>query len=720
MAGLGSLFIDLVARTGKFETDIGRAAREAERRSRQIQREFNQLGRRIGASLAAYFSVQTFQSIVRISDEYTQLAGRLSLVTENTQELASVQQSLFGIAQRTRTELSSVSDLYIKLAQTGEDLGASQEELLKFTEGVGNALIISGASAQQASGSLLQLSQALAGGTVRAQEFNSMLEGAPEIVRTVAANLEGMGGSVSELRRAVNEGRVSSQDFFKAFLQGADDLSSRAQSLPVTVGQAFTRLQNNINQAIAGADMSPIVDSINALSDLVTDPTFQQGFSSFISGIVRLASVAASTGAGFGVLGNEIAQFAARITGNMSELDKIEDRIEEVNRAIEGSWFTRPFRFFGQTRDELEETKRALEEQREAILEAWGIPSQKVLDEYNSKVKEVTVSVREFNSKAVDDALAAALKRQAEERAKALDSIQDLLDGLQQEIDTYGQGEAAVIAYRIAHGDLAETFAKAGAGAEGYAEKIVAATEKLVELRAETERQEAAQREWEAMMARGAAITEAVRTPLEIYQDTLAELNDLLDAGAVSQETYSRALKKAQEDLDEATNKWNVFKEQAARNTQDIIADTLINGFDRGVKGILKAFADMLLQMSAQAVAADIGAKIFGKAGGGEGEGLLGNVGGLIGSFFGGGRAIGGPVMEGMTYRINEREPEFFRPRVGGEIIPLSKMNVGRESVINNVSVTVQTPTGAIPMETQMQLSNRVLGAMELARMRNR
>src|ERR1044072_4933964 len=184
MAGLGSLFIDLLARTGKFETDIGRAARIAERESKKIQKEFgdklqrsfDDLGRKAQAAVAAYLGVQTLRSIVRISDEYTQLRGRLALVTSGTEELGQVQQSLFGIAQRTRTEMAGVSDLYIKLAQTGKELGASQQELLKFTEGIGNGVTVSGSNAKQASGALLQLSQALAGGTVRAEEFNSIVE----------------------------------------------------------------------------------------------------------------------------------------------------------------------------------------------------------------------------------------------------------------------------------------------------------------------------------------------------------------------------------------------------------------------------------------------------------------------------------------------------------------------------------------------------------------
>jgi hypothetical protein len=111
------------------------------------------------AYLSFYGAITGVRRIVEVIDEYSRLENRLSLVTQSSAELGRVQEELFQIAQRTRTEYAGVADLYAKLALTGNDLGVSQQNLLKFTEAVGNALAISGTSAQTARGALTQLSR---------------------------------------------------------------------------------------------------------------------------------------------------------------------------------------------------------------------------------------------------------------------------------------------------------------------------------------------------------------------------------------------------------------------------------------------------------------------------------------------------------------------------------------------------------------------------------
>src|SRR5690606_17644952 len=224
-----------------------------------------------------------------------------------------------------------------------------------------------------------------------------------------------------------------------------------------------------------------------------------------------------------------------------------------------------------------------------------------------------------------------------------------------------------------------------------------------------------AQREWEATLERGKALTESLRTPLEVYQDTLADVNELLDQGAISYETYSRAVEKAQKDLEAATKEWNTFKEQAARNTQDIIADTLVNGFEDGAKGILKAFGNMIVQLTAQAVAADLAGKLFGSAGGGTGDGWINAALSLFGGVAG--RAAGGPVSAGNMYRVNEVEGEYFIPNSSGTVVPLSKMKGGGQIVTNNF--TIQAPQGTVSRQTEMQIAAAVARGIARANGRN-
>jgi tape measure domain-containing protein len=158
------------------------------------------------------------------------------------------------IANRTRAPLAATAQLYQRISIAANDLGASQQQVLRFTENVGLALAQQGGSAEQASGALLQLSQAMSGGTVRAEEFNSILEGAFPIAQAAANAIEGAAGSVGQLRNMVIAGEVSSREFFDAILSSSDALEVAFGKTVPTVSQAMTVLSTNFTLFIGQAD----------------------------------------------------------------------------------------------------------------------------------------------------------------------------------------------------------------------------------------------------------------------------------------------------------------------------------------------------------------------------------------------------------------------------------------------------------------------------------
>src|SRR5690606_13726379 len=160
------------------------------------------------------------------------------------QELTRVYDRLFASAQRNAAPVESLVELYSRASLVQKELGVSTEELIDFTDRVALALRVSGKSAAESSGALLQLSQALGSGVVRAEEFNSMLEGALPIVQAAANGITEAGGSVSKLRQLVVDGKVSSAAFFKGFQAGAVMLNQQVAGASLTVAQGFERLQN--------------------------------------------------------------------------------------------------------------------------------------------------------------------------------------------------------------------------------------------------------------------------------------------------------------------------------------------------------------------------------------------------------------------------------------------------------------------------------------------
>lgn len=212
------------------------------------------LGRALGVGISAAAATQLVRRYTQIADAATKMQNALRVVGLEGEELSRVYEQLFRSAQRNSAPVNSLVDLYSKLALTQNELGVSSDELIEFTDGIAVALKVAGTDATTASGSLLQLSQALGGGIVRAEEFNSILEGTPTIAQAVARGLKEAGGSVAELRKLVVDGQVSSTAFFRAFQVGSAELRQQAESSQTTVGQAFTRIGNSLVTVIGEFD----------------------------------------------------------------------------------------------------------------------------------------------------------------------------------------------------------------------------------------------------------------------------------------------------------------------------------------------------------------------------------------------------------------------------------------------------------------------------------
>lgn len=188
------------------------------------------------------------------ADAWSAAAGRIRIATKDTREAALVTDALFKSAQNTRTSFDAMVELYSRAQRAGSDLGASQAQLIKFTEGVGKALSIQGTSTTEASGALLQLGQALTGAKIQAQEYNSLIDGAPVLLQAVARNLEGTGGTIGGLTRMVKDGQVSNKEFFDAFLAGSDQLDKDFAKSSTTIGQGFILIENAAKKYIGELD----------------------------------------------------------------------------------------------------------------------------------------------------------------------------------------------------------------------------------------------------------------------------------------------------------------------------------------------------------------------------------------------------------------------------------------------------------------------------------
>lgn len=248
-----ALVVRLEATVRQFQRQMNQAKGIADRSAKDIEKRLSNINpgadalvnsfKRIGAAALAAFSVDQVRQAV---DAYTKIQNALKVAGLEGDKLRTTYEALFAIAQRQGTSIESTATLYGRLAASQKELGVGSNDLLKFTEGVGTALRVAGTDATAASGALLQLGQALGGGKIQAEEFNSILDGARPVLQAVANGLIEAGGSVAKLTALVKDGQVSSQAFFRAFLAGLPELERQAQSAGSTSSQAFERIQNSL------------------------------------------------------------------------------------------------------------------------------------------------------------------------------------------------------------------------------------------------------------------------------------------------------------------------------------------------------------------------------------------------------------------------------------------------------------------------------------------
>lgn len=198
--------------------------------------------------LAGYMAgLVTVSAAINNMDTYTGLQNRLKLVTNNQVELNKATEDTFRIAQKTYSAWDSVLQVYQRFSDNAKTLNLTMDDTARLTETVSKAVAISGASAQAADAALVQFGQALASGTLRGEELNSVMEQTPALAKAIA---QGMGITVGELRSVAAEGKITSQEIVKALRNVEKDVDALFAKTDITIGQSLTLLNNEITKFV--------------------------------------------------------------------------------------------------------------------------------------------------------------------------------------------------------------------------------------------------------------------------------------------------------------------------------------------------------------------------------------------------------------------------------------------------------------------------------------
>lgn len=172
-------------------------------------------------------------------NKYTELTNIMKVLGFEGSSAALRLREIQDVARETRGPLDELTKIYQKTTMAANELGATQEQILEFTRNIGLALAQQGGATASTRGALLQLSQAIGMGTVRAEEFNSLLEGGYPILVAAARGIEETGGSVMKLRQMMLAGELSSKKFFDAILSQTDNLQATFGRTIPTLSQSL-------------------------------------------------------------------------------------------------------------------------------------------------------------------------------------------------------------------------------------------------------------------------------------------------------------------------------------------------------------------------------------------------------------------------------------------------------------------------------------------------
>jgi hypothetical protein len=795
VASIGALIIDLIARTGGFETDMGRAARTTEKRAKEMERSISKLDSNLKKGLAGFAAGFSFAKIIDATSEAeTALAALDNAVRNNG-----------GAAGVTTKELEELSGELQRVTTFSDDaVQGAQALLLSFKQ-------IRGDEFDRAQVAVLDLATALKKDLGSAATLVGRALADPEKGMTA---LSRAGVVLSDSQKKLVKDLADTGKLSEAQGILLKELEARfggaAAAARNTFGGAIAGLKNAFGDLLEGkAGVSDATQSINGLADALSDPRFKSGADALIGKLFELTAV-----------GVDAATALASIPGNVQNLFGFAKPISEVEELTEKLAELKKKRdaFIGSFGEEetvkkltkqVEDAARALAaaqstgptaRQAAAPLTVAPAVESEEFTKAREEIEKLIASTR-AQAKASDEGAEAAIRfrltqgdlademkilgaageklagqliavSRAVDVSKATEQLRELNNSLKAQTEGLADNEAQAIRYRLEFGDLAEAVKRAGDAGKDLKLQIIASADAkqqkedlkdiesgLMAINAQIlefqnrqdegsllkfdkenadlvltlrrQGDEAGLKQIETLrklVGAQAQINQLHKEAAAIREEESANedrIRNSLESGAITElEAMSQldeARKRAIADLEVIYQQQKLIADESGSETlvegtkrfaheienvkaqTDLLEKSIRSGlveassdaftdFITGAKSAGDALDSFLVDIERQLVqlaAKQLFQKIF-SAGGSSGGGT--DWIGALAGFFGGGRATGGPVDAGTMYRVNEREPEFFKPNIGGKVIPLSRMpetggSIRHSSITQNITV---------------------------------
>ena len=186
----------------------------AAKRAKSSAEQFRGTILAVKAAVAALAGSALIKEFVQTADAMSNMNSRLKMATSSMSEFLLQQKAMHALARETHSDIEDTTNLYVKLAPALKDLGKSTSEINDMVSSFTKALKLGGASAEESAAAIKQFGQAMGSGALRGDEFNSIAEASPTLLRYMA---EGLGVNVGELRKLGSEGKLTAEALSDAF-----------------------------------------------------------------------------------------------------------------------------------------------------------------------------------------------------------------------------------------------------------------------------------------------------------------------------------------------------------------------------------------------------------------------------------------------------------------------------------------------------------------------
>lgn len=564
--------------------------------------------------------------IARLGDEYTNTMNRLRAATGSVQAAGAVYAELVAMSQQTGASISESAGAFVRFSVAARAIGATNGEVLQLTRTIQQAGLISGASTQEAAAGVQQLGQALASGRLQGDELRSIMENMPTLAEALARE---MGVSIGRLREMGTEGKLTSDVVFAAMLRAGEGINRQFTELTPTMGRAFGILGQAMVEFVGKLDQA-----LGLSQRIAQAATAAAGAVRGMSGAITPRSP------------GEQAQF------ELAEAERRRANLEaEIERLRSGAPV--PARR-GTISRGLQETAAGQQTNEARLAELQASLQQEIRMTEAAQLRLVTITEEGALAQFSEQAQANERREQAARTAAtaSFNTVRDALDKERQARTQHAERIAAIDAglangatttteadrlRTLANNELAEALRERG-GAAGRAAATDSDLASVGQAVVDMERDRA------ALMREGETLTASVRTEAEKYADTLANLNNLLASGAITQDTYNRAVAAADPAVKAAAEASRRIEQENTRTTDRITSffgDAFARAFEgtgNGFRGLMASFRRAAIStfasIAAQAIIRPIVAPIV--------QGLgLGQIGGLGGWRGGGGLNLG-------------------------------------------------------------------------------